>query len=259
MHSIIVILFCISSAFAYDLDSVSDQYLSAVNHHPALTNIRLNFGPKGPPGLREKRAIQKRLLDDPNNCIANCSKDLEQRLQGGNQTDSDEVRVTKLCTSVQPAEACFNACPKSLFQKLMLDFFPTMTQLCSLGTDNFAELKKIQDCLNRTQHAVISVCSACNSTSIGGQNFKTNAEIRSNPPSITYDDDKKKNSDVLKGICTYLTCESSCGDSIIKEACGQKALDVAKKLTSSVIGSIMNVYKDLDALDGDVKECQNLM
>jgi len=256
MRCFIVIALCISCAFAYDLTSFSSRYAAV---HPSAPNVRLHFGPSSE--LRTKRDTRLHPLDDPNDCILNCTQAMQDRLRGLNETDSEDVKATKLCKAMEPVDKCYKACPDSQFRTLMVDFLPLMKQPCLLGTDNYAELQKTLDCLNVSSDTVSEKCdSICNGTFDANERLESNVVLNVDPSFIMYDDDKKENTEVLRSTCKYLSCESDCGDSITKDQCGQKGLDVDRKITSSIFGSIIKLYKDLDALDGDVPaECKPLL
>jgi len=256
MRCLIAIALCISSTFAYDLNSFSSQYVKAV--HSSAPTVRLHVGPSSE--LRSKREARIHPLDDPNDCILNCTGAMQDRLQGLNDTDSEEAKATRLCKAMEPVESCYKACPESQFRTLMIDFLPLMKQPCLLGTDNYAELQKTLNCLNTSSDVVDEKCdSVCNSTFGDSTRLESNVVLNVDPSFIMYDDDKKENTEVLRETCKYLTCESTCGDSITKEMCGQMGLDVDRKITSSIFGSIIKLYKDLDALDGDVQECKSIV
>lgn len=255
MRCLIVIALCISTSFAYDLSSLS-QYASV--KHARVPNVRLHVGPSSE--SRSKREVHIRPLDDPNDCIFNCTSAMQDRLQGLNRSDSEEVKATTLCRAMEPVETCYKACPDSLFRTLIIDFLPLMKQPCLLGPDNFAELQKTLDCLNTSSDVVSNKCDPiCNGTFSDNLRLESNVVLNVDPSFVMFDDDKKENTDVLRATCKYLSCESDCGDSITKEMCGQKGLDVDRKITSSIFGSIIKLYKDLNALDGDITECKPIM
>jgi len=256
MRFLIAVGLLISTACAYDLTSFSNGYATAIRAKAPL--VRLNVGPSA--ALRSKRDIRLHPLDDPNDCIKNCTTGIEERLQDLNMTDSKEAKAVKLCRAMDPVDDCLKACPESQFRSLMIDTLPLLKQPCLLGTDNFDELQDTLHCLSNSSALVSDKCdSVCNGSFADNLRLESSILMNVDPSFAIYDDDKQENKQVLKSTCKYLTCESQCGDSIIKQRCGQMGLDVDRKVTSSIFGSIIKLYKDLDALDGDVAECDSIV
>jgi len=253
MRFLIFIAVCISSALAADF---SRYMLSSVR--AKAPNVRLNLGPN--PEARTKRDIRLHPLEDPDLCISNCTYDMHNGLEAINESDTEVDKMTKLCMALEPAEACFKACPESKFRKLMLDFVPLLKQPCLLGTDKVADLVKAMDCLNSTSDAVVEKCdSLCNSSFAGDIRMDSRVVLNVNPAFVLYDDDKLENRDVLKSTCKYITCTQQCGDPITKAQCGQLGVEVDHKQSSSIFSSVIKLYNDMEALDGDVKECSAIL
>jgi len=254
MRFLILIALCISAALAFDFKTFSGRYFSAVQAEKP--EVRLHIGSSSE--LRSKRASHKKPLEDPDKCIFNCTKDVQKRIQESNITDSDNFKhAAEVCKANEPTESCYKACPDSLLRNLTLDYLPTLTQLCSLGNkNNFSAW----DCFNANNIAVQDKCGAsCNLTLVDGFEASVDVYVLVNSPYIEYDDNKERNAFVLNGICKYRKCKSECGDSLIKEKCGQIALDVGRNVASAVFRFIINSLKSVGALDGDVEECQAIL
>jgi len=253
MRCLLLIALCLSSALALDLSSYQ---LSAAR--VKAPNVRLNLGSAY--ALRAKRDVRVHGLKDPDDCILNCTQKMHDGLSNINDTDSEEAKMTALCTAIEPTESCYKTCPDSELRKLMIDFLPLMKQPCLLGADKVGELKQTLNCLNSTSDAISNKCDAlCNGSLAGDVRLESRILLNVDPAFVMFDDDKQENRDVLKSTCTFLGCMQQCGDSITKEKCGQKGLDVDHKLSSSIFGGIMNLYIDLGGLDGEVKECKALL
>jgi len=142
MRALILVALCISTAFAYDFNGLcprcltgfSSEYATAVRAKAPL--VLLNSGPNA--ALRTKRDVRLQPLEDPEDCIKNCTSDLQDRLQDLNVTDSKEMKAIKLCRAMEPLDSCLKVCPESQFRSLMIDTLPLMKQPCLLGTENFS-------------------------------------------------------------------------------------------------------------------------
>jgi len=221
-------------------------------------NVVFNFGP----GYvsRNKRDVKMHELDDPNSCLFNCTQKMSDGMMAINETDREVVKMTKVCQAFDPMDACYKSCPDSQMRSLLLDFLPLMKQPCLLGSDRTADLKKATDCLNTTTDRVSEKCDpVCNGSLNGDIRLRSRIVLSVDPAMVMYDDDKAENQKMLKTTCSFLACQQQCGDPIIKEVCGQETLNVDRKMTSSIFGSLMKIYQDLKALDGPIEECQALL
>lgn len=54
----------------------------------------------------------------------------------------------------------------------------------------------------------------------------------------------------------YLSCIDECDDPIIKDACGTQAVRIQNKLISTIVHAIKALFRDLDAVHYEPKECQ---
>jgi len=251
---LLLVAFCISSSLAYDLSSY--RLASRVQ----LPNVQLHL--QSSPALRAKRDATINKLEDPDSCIKNCTYKLHDALDNMNDTDSQMDVMVGMCQATEPMEACYKACPESQFRKLLLDFMPLMKQPCLLGgsKEKITELTTSLDCLNTTAGAIGDKCDpVCNGSFAGDIRLNSHIVLNVDPAFIIYDDDKAENRNVLKSTCSYIACTQQCGDPISKAQCGQKAVEVDHKITSSIFGSITKLYSDVGALDGDVKECTALL
>jgi len=255
MRCLIFVFLFVSSAFAlYDLRS--SPFSSVVR--AKVPNLALQYGASE---SRYKRDIRLRPLDDPGFCLHNCTIDLQERLSTLNETDSEEERAIKLCKALDPVDSCYQACPESQFRTLLTDFLPLMKQPCLLGIDKFGELKNAITCINSTGDLVTQRCSPqCNDTAsgMGVDDVESGIHLSVEPSYVIFDDDKKKNTEGLRAVCKLLTCEQQCNDRIIKETCGQFTAEVDRKITSSIFGAMIKLFKDVDAAE-EPEECRPLL
>jgi len=251
-----LISICISSGFAYNLNSYRSYSARA-----RVPDVQLHVGPNSE--LRTKRDIHIHQLDDLDDCIRNCTYDMQDRLDGFNDTDDEVTKARVLCQTLEPMGDCYKSCPDTKLRTLMMDFLPMMKTPCLLGIDRIEELQKVMDCLNSTSDLVADKCDPVCNGSFSEDDSKLRVDSRVvlnvDPAFILYDDDKKENTDVLRATCKFLTCEQQCGDPITKAHCGQLGVDVDRKSTSTIFGSIIKIYKDMDALEGSIDECKSIL
>lgn len=254
MHRILVLLaFCVSCALA---GFQSSQYLSSAFRN-RVPSAELNFQQSAQENRRRRRDIDVHPLEDPQQCLANCSHGLDA-MNNISDTASDQVAATHICKTVESVEACYKKCPSSLFRTLLLDFTPTMKMPCILGDDKYSELEKVQTCLNSTDDQVMAKCDPkCNSTLAANNDVENRIILNVNPPFIMYDNNKKANTVALSSTCQYLVCSQQCAAPIQKAKCGQVAVETDRKITASVFGSIVKLYTDVGATD-PIPECQPL-
>jgi len=253
MRFIILITLCISSTFADELNIFRNFYLST-----EISNVHLNSV-----GLtsesRVKRNVYKRPLEDPNKCIKNCTDARIRLIKDLNDAvpNEDDEYGHRFCKVMETEMECITACPDSLLRNLWLDFDVDRKQ-CSFGNYDLADLQINLDCVNANMDAVFEKCDPYN-CSTHGKNDSINWKLHVSPapPYVSYNNDNKtENSQAFQAICKYNKCLFSCGESIIRAKCGQKAFDLNMKYNKFQFGGLIKMFKDMDALDGDVNECE---
>jgi len=242
---LLIISICISSGLAYNnFNSFSSSSAIA-----GIPDVQLNLVPG--PELRSKRDIRIHPLEDPNHCVRNCNNATQYRLNNVNKTGGEAVEA--FCQALEPADACYKSCPDSKLRTLLIDYQPVIKQICASNDD------KIQKCLNGIADEVAKQCNpVCNASSDAANEPPVYNKIKLNadPAFILYDDDKKKNTDSLRSACKSLTCQKECEESITKQRCGEKAVVVIRKRMSDIFGSVVKLYRDVDAIDGPIDECK---
>jgi len=243
MHRLLLIVVFISSALAlHDLM----QDLALLSSGLPVSNF--DFGSK-----RAKREIRSSNLTDPDNCIRNCSMNsANAAIKATNGTISCEN---------DPLEACYKKCPSSVMRTIIIDSLPVSKMSCLVSNSHQIEAEKVFRCLNTTNDKVSAKCDPlCNMTSESTKFWDSfDFRMSGDQAFLSYDDDKAKNANAFKADCKNLMCRIQCGEPIVKQTCGQAGLDMQRNITSVSLGTIMKIYIDLKALDGQVKECEPLL
>jgi len=246
---------------------------------------------------RFKREVVTKKMEDPKSCISQCHNNETSaivtatvrnmgRLIGltlqnikGDETDTPEKEAAfkkqieeqvianmgpffaDLCKITKQAEDCYSGCPDSKLKSVETADTSGSETFCEPGKNwkTFSDYWYALNCTNTTEEN--SSCEKQCGKAVPVANvthLKVNDEEESEEISLTYENDKKKNTAAVGPACKAITCQLECYKPIMSANCGAKAYDMYNRMTKLEPTSSLRILNLLGAVDqnSDCKQYQ---
>jgi len=254
------------------------------------------FG-NGAPSNRFKREIVTKKMEDPKNCISQCRNNESAaimtatvknmgRLIGlalqnikGDETSTPEKEAAfkkqieeqvianmgpffaDLCKITNQAEDCYSQCPDSKLKSVEMADNSSSETFCEPGKNwkTFSDYWYAVNCTNTTEENSPCVKKCGEAVPIANvTHLKVNDAEESEEVSLTYENDKKKNTAAIGPACKAVTCQLECYKPIMSAQCGAKAYDLYYRMTKLEPTSSLRILNILGAVDqnSDCKQFQ---